>query len=132
MEAMQGKTYRELTLEQHLPKYKTIYPNASEQTRTLAAFIYYMLYEQITGLQKSQTGCSKEFQCQKTPFKRLITGKKQPGGPGRTMKLRSGRTLEEVEEMEEEIPAKKRKVTPKSTRSKGRGKETPKKSSEVK
>ena len=79
MEAMGGKMYRELTLEQHLPNYKTIYPNASEQTRTLAVFIYYVLYEQITGLQKSQTGCSKEFQCQTTPFKRLITGKKQPG-----------------------------------------------------
>ena len=127
MEAMQGKMYRELTLEQHLPNYKTIYLNASEQTRTLAAFVYYVLYEQITGLQKSQTGCSKEFQCQTTPFKRLITGKKQPGRPGRTMKLRSGRTLEEVEEMEEEIPAKQRKVTPKSTCGKGRGKGTPKK-----
>ena len=127
MEAMQSKTYRELTLEQHLPNYKTIYPNASEQTRTLAAFVYYVLYEQITGLQKSQTGCSKEFQCQTTPFKRLMTGKKQPGGPSRTMKLRSGRTLEEVKEMEEEIPAKWRKVTPKSTHSKGRGKGTPKK-----
>ena len=43
------------------------------------------------------------------------------------MKLRSGRTLEEVEEMEEEIPAKQRKVTLKSTHSKSRGKGTPKK-----
>ena len=127
MEVMQGKIYRELTLEQHLPNYKTIYPNASEQKRTLAAFVYYVFYEQITSLQKSQTGCSKESQCQTTPFKRLITGKKQPGGPGRTMKLRSGRTLKEVKEMEKEIPAKQRKVTPKSTCSKGRGKGTPKK-----
>ena len=62
IEAMEGKMYRELTLEQYLPNYKTIYQNASEQTRTLAAFIYYVLYEQITGLQKSQTGCSNEFQ----------------------------------------------------------------------
>ena len=50
VEAMQGKTYRELTLEQHLPNYKTIYPNASEQMKTLAAFVYYVLYEQITSL----------------------------------------------------------------------------------
>ena len=50
VEAMQGKTYRELTLEQHLPNYKTIYLNASEQMKTLAAFVYYVLYEQITSL----------------------------------------------------------------------------------
>ena len=43
MEAMQAKIYRELTLEQHLPNYKTIYPNASEQTRTLATFVCYVL-----------------------------------------------------------------------------------------
>ena len=51
----------------------------------------------------------------------MITGKKQPGGPGRT-KEKSERTLEEVEEMEEGTPAKQRKVTPKSAHGKGRGK----------
>ena len=112
IEVMQGKMYRKLTLEQHLPNYKTIYLNASKQSRTLAAFVYYVLYEQITGFQKSQTGCAKEFKCQTTPFKRLITEKKQPGGPGRTMFLRSGRSLEEVKEMEGQTPAKQRKVMP--------------------
>ena len=82
MEAMECKMYRKLTLAQHLPDYKKIYPNVTEQTRTMAAFVYYVLYEQITGLQKSQTGCAAKFRCQTTPFKRLITGKKQPGGPG--------------------------------------------------
>ena len=70
-------------MAQHLPDYKRIYPNATEQSRTKAAFMYYILYEQITSLQKSQTGCAAEFRCQMTPFKRLITGKKQPGRPGR-------------------------------------------------
>ena len=48
-----------------------------------------------------------------TPFKRLITGKKQPGGPCRSSeeKGRSGRKLEEVAEMEGDTPAKKQKMT---------------------
>ena len=48
------------------------------------------------------------------PFKRLITGKRQPGGPGRSSKVRGGssRKLEEVAEMEGATPAKqRRKVT---------------------
>ena len=39
MEALEGKTYRELTLSQHLPDYRKIYPNATEQMRTVAAFM---------------------------------------------------------------------------------------------
>ena len=60
----------------------------------------FVLYEQITGLKASQTGCSRDFQCQGTPFKRLVTGKKQLGGPGRSGKQRSKRTLGEVAELE--------------------------------
>ena len=54
IEALEGKMYRELTLLQHLPDYKKIYPNATEQTRMMAAFMYCILYEQITSLQKSR------------------------------------------------------------------------------
>ena len=108
MEKLEGKTYRELTLLQHLPNFRGIYPNATEQTRTMAAYIYFFLYEQITGLKPSQTGCSTDFRCQGTLFKRLIPGKKQPGGPGRSSeaKGRSSRKLEEVAEMEGDTPAK--------------------------
>ena len=53
-ETLEGKTYRELTLAQHLPNYKTIHPCANEQSRTMAAFIYYVLHEQITSKQKLQ------------------------------------------------------------------------------
>ena len=42
-EALEGKIYWELTLLRHLPNYKKIYPNATEQTRTMAAFMYYVL-----------------------------------------------------------------------------------------
>ena len=75
IEQLEGKTYRELTMSQHLPNAKKIYSNATDQTRTMAAFMYFVLYEQITGLKASQTGCSRDFKCQGTPFKRLVTRK---------------------------------------------------------
>ena len=61
-------------------------------------------------------GCSTDFRCQGTPFKRLITGKKQPGGPGRSSEVRgrSGRKLEEVAKMEGDTPAKKQRMTTRS------------------
>ena len=44
LERIEGKTYRELTLMCHLPNFKRINPNAKEQTRTMAAYIYCILY----------------------------------------------------------------------------------------
>ena len=134
MEKIEGKTYRELTLMCHLPNLKRINPNTKEQTRMMAAYIYCILYEQITGIRASQTGCATDFRCPTTPFKRLITGKKQPGGPGRSSEVRGGssRSLEEVAEMEGPTPAKRTRKASKSARaktskpkgrgSKGRGK----------
>ena len=109
MEKMEGKTYRELMLMCHLPNFKRIYPNATEQTRTMATYIYFVLYEQITGTRASQTGCATDFRCPTMPFKRLITGKKQPGGPGRLSEVRGGssRSLEEVAKMEGTPPTKR-------------------------
>ena len=136
MEKMEGKTYRELTLMCHLPNFKRINPNAKEQTRTMATYIYCVLYEQITGIRASQTGCATNFRCPMTPFKRLITGKKQPGRPGRSSEVRGGssRSLEEVAEMEGPTPAKRTRKgkattatttsTPKGRGRKGRGKKS--------
>ena len=90
MERMEGKTYRELTLMRHLPNFKRINPNANEQTRMMAAYMYCVLHEQITGIRASQTGCATDFRCQTMPFKRLITGKRQPSGPGRSSVTRGG------------------------------------------
>ena len=123
IEQLEGKTYRELTMSQHLPDAKRIYSNATDQTRTMAAFMYFVLYEQITGLKASQTGCSRDFKCQGTPFKRLVTGKKQPGGPGRSSEQRSKRTLEEVAKLEGDTLAKQTRRstrTPKSRTGKGK------------
>ena len=62
LEKLEGKTYRELTLMCHLPNFKRINPNAKEQTRTMAAYIYCILYEQITSIRASQTGCATDLQ----------------------------------------------------------------------
>ena len=128
MEKIEGKTYRELMLMCHLPNFKRINPNPKEQTRMMVAYIYFVLYEQITGTRASQTGCTTDFRCQMTPFKRLITGKKQPGRPGRSSEARGGssRSLEEVVEMEGPYPAKRTSKASKSaatttTTPKGRG-----------
>ena len=126
-EKLEGKMYREVTLLTLLLNFRRIYTNANEQTRTIAACMYYVLYEQITGLQKSQTGCAAEFRCRMTPFKRLITGKRQPGRLGRSGEAgKCRRKLEELAEMEGGTPAKQLKTTPKTThrrgKSRGRGK----------
>ena len=125
MERIEGKTYRELTLMCHLPNFKKINPNAKEQTRTMAAYMYCVLYEQITGIRASQTGCATDFRCPTTPFKRLITGKRQPGRPGRLSEARGGssRSLEDVAKMEG-APLTKR--TRKATKSATAAKATPK------
>ena len=131
LEKLDGKTYRQLTLMCHLPNFRRINPNAKEQTRTMAAYMYCVLYEQITGVRASQTGCAMDFKAPTTPFKRLITGKRQPGGPGRSSEVRGGssRSLEDVAEMEGVTPAKRtRKATKSATATKatprGRGKKS--------
>ena len=131
MEKMEGKMYRQLTLMCHLPNFKRINPNAKEQTRTMATYMYCILYEQITGVRASQTGCATDFKAPTTPFKRLITGKRQPGGPGRSSEARGGssRSLEEVAEMEGTTPAKRARKATKSVTTtkvtpKGRGKKS--------
>ena len=125
IEQLEGKTYRELTMSQQMPDVKKIYPNATDQTRTMAAFMYFVLYQQITGLKASQTGCSRDFQCQGTPFKRLVTGKKQPGGPGRSSEQKSKRTLEEVAELEDCTLAKQTRRSTRTPKSKtGKGKKS--------
>ena len=42
LEKLEGKTYRKLTLLHHLLNFRRIYPNVTEQTRTMTAFIYYI------------------------------------------------------------------------------------------
>ena len=120
LEKLEGKMYRELTLLCHLPNFRRIYPNVTEQTRMMAAYIYFVLYEQITSLKASQTGCATKFRCQTMPFKRLVTGKRQAGRPGRSseVKGKSSRSLGEVAEMEGGTLAKQRRTTRSATETK--------------
>ena len=111
LEKLEGKMYRDLTLLCHLPNFRRTHHNASEQTRMMAAYIYFVLHKQITGLRPSQTDCATEFRCGTKPFKRLITRKRQPGRPGRSIEVREGssRKLEEVAEMDGATPTKQRR-----------------------
>ena len=86
IEQLEGKTYRNWPCHNtcQMPRRST--PTQQTKTRMMAAFMYFVLYKQITSLKASQTGCSRDFKCQGTPFKRLVTGKRQPGGPGRSSK----------------------------------------------
>ena len=81
----------------------------------MATYIYFILYEQITGVRPSQTGCATEFRCETMPFKRVITGKKQPGGPGRLSEARgrSSRAWKKSPNWKQmSPPAKQRKKEP--------------------
>ena len=102
-----------------------------DQPQRQRTYMYCVLYEQITSVRASQTGCATDFKAPMTPFKRLITGKRQPSGPGRSSKAREGssRSLEEVAEMEGVTLAKRtRKATKSATTAKatpkGRGKKS--------
>ena len=116
LERTEGKNYRDLMLMCHLPNFKRINPNAKEQTRTMATYIYCILYKQITGVRASQTGCAMDFKCPMTPFKRLITGKRQPSGTGRLSegRGRSTRSLEDVVEVEGPTLSKRTRMATKS------------------
>ena len=57
LEKLEGKLYRDLTLLCHLPNFRRIHHNASEQTRTMAVYIYFVLHEQITSLRPSDRLC---------------------------------------------------------------------------
>ena len=107
--AVQGKTYQELSLNQHPPNYQKLPSSVTDGTRTMVTFMYYALYKQLTGKAKSQQGCSEEFGCKTTPFKHLVTGKKQPGGPGRKgTPDKSSRTAEEFKGLESGAPPDKK------------------------
>ena len=108
-EAVQGKTFQELSLTQHLPNHKMLHSTATDTTRTMAAFMYYTLHKLLTGKARSQQACSEDFGYKMTLFKHLVTGKRQPGRLGRKGEgCRSSRTVEEVKQLESSEPTQKR------------------------
>ena len=108
-EAVQGKTFQELSLTQHLPNHKMLHSTTTDTTRTMAAFMYYTLHKLLTGKARSQQACSEDFGCKMTLFKHLVTGKRHPGRLGRKGEgCRSSRTVEEVKQLESSEPTQKR------------------------
>ena len=59
IEQLEGKTYRELTMSQHLPNAKKIYSNATDQTRMMAAFMYFASSHQKPKDPKSSSHCTR-------------------------------------------------------------------------
>ena len=109
-EALQGKMYQELSLTQQLPNHKKLQLSVTDATRTMATFMYYALHKQLTGKARSQQACSEDFGCKTTPFRHLVTGKKQPGRPGRGKgeRSKSSWTVEEVKQLESsKLPQKR-------------------------
>ena len=94
-------TYCEMVLKCHLPNEDKL-KNENRYTRLLATFIYFALYKQITGKTPTQEACATQFDCGTTPFKRLVTGVKQPCGPGRPKGGKLAKSVEDVKEAKEE------------------------------
>ena len=46
----------------------------------MAAWLYFVLYKQVTGSTAGQDKCAEKFGCSTTQFKRMVTGKWQEGG----------------------------------------------------
>ena len=107
-EALQGEMFQELSLTQHLPNHKKLHPSVTDATRT--TFMCYALHKQLTGKARSQQACLEDFGCKTTPFKHLVTGKKQPSRPGREKCEggKSSQTVEEVKQLESGKPPQKR------------------------
>ena len=126
MEKMEGKTYR-VDVDVPPTKLQKDQPQCQGTNQNDGHVHLLVLYEQITSIGASQTGCATDFRCLTTPFKRLIIGNKQPGGPGRSSEVRGGssRSLEEVTEMEGPTPTKRtrkgKSATATTSTPKGRG-----------
>ena len=125
MERMEGKTYRELTLMCHLPNFKRINPNANEQTRTMAAYMYCVLYKTDHRHKSITDRLRHGLQMPNDTIQKTDNRKRQPSRPGRLSEARGGsrQKLEEVAEMEGAPPAKR---TRKTTKSATAAKATPK------
>ena len=116
MERMEGKTYR-VDIDVPPTKLQKDQPQCQRTNQNNGHIHLLHPVEQITGIRASQTGCATNFRCPTMPFKRLITGKRQPGRPGRSSEVKGGssRSLEEVAKMEGATPAKRTGKATKST-----------------
>ena len=75
-----GLTGDEMVIAVHLPMAEGWTTGRPADKRMMAAWLYFVLYKQVTGSTAGQDKCAEKFGCSVTQFKRMITGKWQEGG----------------------------------------------------
>ena len=78
-----GLSGEEMVILEHLPDAENWALGQHAGERMMAAWLYFVLYRQVTGSTAGQDKCAEKFGCSITQFKRMITGKWQEGGKRR-------------------------------------------------
>ena len=115
-----GVSGEEMVIMEHLPKADPWKLGRKPNVKMMAAWLYFILYKQVTGSTAGQDKCADKFSCSVTQFKRMVTGKWQEGGKpkkdttgtGRVTRKRKSERLEKLAK-EERRDTKKQKKKPK-------------------
>ena len=75
-----GLSGEEMVIMEHLPDAEGWTVGRPSDERMMAAWLYFVLYKQVTGSTAGQDKCAEKFGCSIMQFKRMITGKWQEGG----------------------------------------------------
>ena len=75
-----GLSGEEMVILEHLPNAEAWKVGRPPNERMMAAWLYFVLYKQVTGSTAGQDKCADKFGCSVTQFKRMVTGKWQEGG----------------------------------------------------
>ena len=105
-----------MVIIQHLPDAEGWKVGRQPGERMMAAWLYFVLYKQVTGSTAGQDKCAEKFGCSTTQFKRMIMGKWQEGGKRKDetksisseAKKRKSRRLEELAKQERSSKKAKR------------------------
>ena len=115
-----GVTGEEMVIMEHLPEAEPWKMGRKPNVKMMAAWLYFILYKQVTGSTAGQDKCADKFSCSVTQFKRMVTGKWQEGGKPKkdttgTVRVTRKRAAERMAKLKEEEgkSAKKQKKTPK-------------------
>ena len=103
-----GLSGEEMVIAVHLPDAEGWKVGRPPNERMMAAWLYFVLYKQVTGSTAGQDKCAEKFGCSTTQFKRMITGKWQEGGKRKEdtksvsseAKKRKSKRLEEIAKQE--------------------------------
>ena len=103
-----GLSGEEMVILEHLPDAENWAVGQQAGERMMAAWLYFVLYKQVTGSTAGQDKCAEKFGCSTTQFKRMIMGKWQEGGKRKEdakstsseAKKRKSKRLEEIAKQE--------------------------------